>query len=368
METWRPEGVEEDPASLGLDPARLADLLALVRRHGGSAQVTLLRNGRVAVDRRVGEGLAWMFSASKPVIAVLAYQLVEEGALTLDLPVADYWPEFAANGKGGITVRHVLQHRSGLPTAGARLGGALGDVLAMTDWERQVRRFERARPAYPPGTVPAYQYLAHGVILGELVRRVTGRELPGLVAERIAGPLGLADFHLGLPPERSGEAVPLRASGPAAAVTAAWANREVVRAAVIPAAGLSATTADLARFYLALLRDGDGSARLLAPSSIRALRRPSDRGQIDRFVHLNVRYGQGVQLGGPRNDVLGWGPFGRTSSPRAFGHNGSNVAIAWADPDRDLVLAYSSGRMTNYPRDFSHMAAVSDAAIAAVVG
>ena len=368
MNGWRARGSEEDPAELGMDPARLAELDTIVRRHGGNAQVTVLRGGRVAVDRRYGrgEGLAWVFSASKPVIGILVHQLVDDGALALDLPVADHWPEFAAHGKGGITVRHVLTHRAGLPTSGLRLGGALGDVLALTDWERQVRRAERARPSAPPGVRPAYQYVLHGVILGELVRRVTGRELPELVAERIARPLGLADFHLGLPPERAGEAVPLLAGGITAVPAAAVANRPEVRAAVVPAAGLSTTTADLARFTRALVTGEAGGARILSPSAVAELRRPSDRGQIDRFVHLNVRYGQGVQLGGPRNDRLGWGPFGRTSSPRAFGHNGSNVAIAWADPDRDLVLAYSSGRMTNAARDFSHMAAVSDAVIAAV--
>ena len=198
---------------------------------------------------------------------------------------------------------------------------------------------------------------------------MTRRELGDLVAERIGAPLGLRDFHLGLPRERAGEAVPLQAAGPAASATAAWVNRPVVRSAVVPAAGLSATTSEVARFMLALARGGElDGARVLSARAVRELRRPSDRGQIDRFVHLNVRYGQGVQLGGPRNDVLGWGPFGRASSTRAFGHNGSNVAMAWADPERDVVLAYSSGRMTNYRRDFSHMAEVSDTAIAAVSG
>ena len=104
----------------GFDPAALTRALALAEAHGASAQLCVLHDGRVALDRSVRcrpDDLFWIFSASKPFVALLVHRLAEQGAVSLDDPVAAHWPEFVLRGKQSITIRHVLQHRSGLPVA-----------------------------------------------------------------------------------------------------------------------------------------------------------------------------------------------------------------------------------------------------------
>jgi CubicO group peptidase (beta-lactamase class C family) len=192
----------------------LETAVELVETRGGIAQLCVLRGGQVLLDRSFGcraDSLFWIFSASKPYTAILVHLLAERGQLDLDAPVAAYWPEFARDGKESITVRHVLQHRSGLTTAGS----AFGDALVMTDWQRSLRRIERTRPRWPAGAVPAYQFLAYGFILGEVVQRVTGRPFRDVLSAELLTPLGVRDTYLGLPVELWPRAVPVQAPGPA---------------------------------------------------------------------------------------------------------------------------------------------------------
>ncbi|WP_160148932.1 serine hydrolase domain-containing protein [Amycolatopsis alkalitolerans] len=330
----------------------LETAVELVEARGAVAQLCVLRGDEVLLDRSFGcapDALFWIFSASKPYTAILVHLLAERGQLALDAPVATYWPEFARHGKEGITVRQVLQHRSGLTTAGT----ALGDALAMTNWRRSVHRIERTRPRWPPGQAPAYQFLTFGFILGEVVRRVTGRAFRDVLSTELLAPLGVRDTYLGLPGELWSRAVPLLAPGPVAATL----NRPAARAAVVPAAGVSTTARDLAAFYRVLLRGGDG---IISASSIEQARVPSSDGELDRYVKLPIRWSQGFQLGGPRPALT---PLGASSSPRTFGHNGSNCCIAWADPDRDLVYAYVTDRVRGQAAAVRHQAAVADAVL-----
>src|SRR5205807_5585590 len=99
--------------------------------------------------------------------------LAERRQLALDDPVVTYWPEFGQKGKGSITIRHVLQHRAGVPLA----GGLLSTMAHMHDWKRAVRDAERAKPRWPAGEVPAYHFISYGFILGDLVQRVTRQPL-----------------------------------------------------------------------------------------------------------------------------------------------------------------------------------------------
>ena len=242
--------------------------------------------------------------------------------------------------------------------------GALRDSLAMTDWERSVRRIERARPRWAPGEVPAYQYVDFGFIVGEVVRRVTGAPVAEVLREQVVAPLGLRDTWLGLPRTELGRAVPMRGRGGYPRAMARFVNRPEVRMAPIPAAGISTTARDLGAFYGALL--GWNGGRLVSEASLRELTTPSCEEEIDRFVHIHIRWAQGLQLGGPRRPPITFSPMGRASSPRAFGHNGSNVAIGWADPDRDLTFAYVTNLATGYLADYTHLADVADAVLEAV--
>ena len=352
------------------DPDVLGRVLPLIEARPVAAQICVLHRGRVVLDRAVHcrpDDLFWIFSASKPFVALLVHRLAERGALALYDPVAQHWPQFARHGKETITIRQVLQHRSGLPVARS----VVEDVAAMTSWPRSVRHLEQARLRYPPGLAPAYHYLSYGFILGELVRRVTGAPVPEVLGAEFLRPLALHDIHLGLLAGLRRRAVPLQARGPAGRLTRAVVNRPGTRAAVIPAAGISATAPDLARFYQVLLQGGgrDGT-RILQPETIRAATRPSSDGEIDRFLGRRIRWSQGFQLGGPHPGLVPdrphSHPMGERSSPETFGHNGSHACLAWADPGRQLVMAYLTSLLPAGRERARHLSQVSDAVLAAV--
>ncbi|SDC05612.1 CubicO group peptidase, beta-lactamase class C family [Raineyella antarctica] len=334
---------------------------ALVEARRAPAQLCVISRGAVVLDRCLRTGpdrLFWAFSAGKPVTSVIVWRLVERGLLDLDDPLCRRWPEFVGGGKEEITVRHVLQHRSGLPTAGS----LLGDVFAMTDWETSIRRLERASCRYRPGSVPAYQFLSYGFLLGELVQRVTGQTFTELVQLEVCGPAGLADTYAHLVDALLPRAqLMVRRGG--GAVVGSWVNRRDVREAVIPAGGISTTAHDLATFYAALLPD-HAPGTLLAPATLAEATRPTTETELDRFARLHIRWAQGFQLGGPRPGRMPI-PLGATSSPRAFGHNGSHVCLGWADPDRGLAVGYVTAAMTRADRDMAHMQQLSDAILAA---
>jgi CubicO group peptidase (beta-lactamase class C family) len=353
------------PEQTGVTAPGLDQAVDLVRARGATAQLCVLRHGRVVLDRAFGCGpdaLFWIFSASKPLVALLVHLLAERGELSLDDRVSRHWPQFGQRGKESVTVRQVLQHRSGLPVARS----AARDALAMTDWDRSVRRIEQASLSWPPGQVPAYHYISYGFILGELVRRVSGVGVADFLAAEFFGPLGLADIHLGLPDGLWSRRVPIRGRGPAARISQVYVNRRVTRQAVIPAAGISTTARDLARFYQALLRGGElDGVRVLRAATIEQARLPSSHGELDRFLKLPIRWSEGFQLGGPSPEPAAHRPMGRLTSPQAFGHNGSNCCIAWADPAQDLVFVYLTDRLTRGHEGASHQGRVGDAIIAA---
>jgi CubicO group peptidase (beta-lactamase class C family) len=354
-----------DPGDAGFDADRLAEAVGLVEARGSVAQLCLVRDGRLVVDRAfrcAPNALFWLFSASKPYVAVVIHQLVEARLLHLDDAVAAYWPEFAQNGKREITVRHVLRHRSGVSNAGSYLG----DVRAMSDWDRSLQRIEETRPRRPIGTV-AYSPLAFGFILGQVAQRCSGRPIEELVRRSVLEPLAVADTYLGLPAEQWDRHVPIRAAGPVGPIIQSVVNRRSTRAAVVPAAGISTTARDLAAFYHALAQGGIGPAgRLLRPESLAVAVEPTSEGEYDPVARAQIRWSQGFQLGGPRSIPGAFSSLGATSNPRTFGHNGGNCCIGWADPDRRIAYAYLTDRVGRPKPDLAHHAAVADKILAAV--
>ncbi|SHF93444.1 MULTISPECIES: serine hydrolase domain-containing protein [Geodermatophilus] len=144
-----------------------------------------------------------VWSTTKTVTALAVLTLADQGRLDLDAPVAEYWPEFAANGKAGVLVRHLMAHTSGV--AGWDPPFALED---MYDWETSVARLAAQAPWWEPGTASGYHAQDQGHLLGEVLRRVDGRSLKRYVAEELAGPLG-ADFQIGARPEDEGRIAPV---------------------------------------------------------------------------------------------------------------------------------------------------------------
>jgi CubicO group peptidase (beta-lactamase class C family) len=351
----------------GIDPAALRQLLALIEARGAVAQLCVLHKGQVLLDRTFGcrpDVPFLIFSAGKPFVALLTHLLAERGLLRLDDPVAAHWPEFGKHGKRAITIRQVLQHRAGLPIA----RGIRRDALAAASWRRSVRALENAEPSLPPGEFPAYHIISYGFILGELVQRVTGTPLREVLRTEFLDPLCMVDTHLGTPPSLWSQHVPVRAYGLNGRVRQLVFNRRVLRQAVIPAATISCTARDLARFYQMLLCGGElDGVRVLRPTTLAEARRPSSDWEVDRFLKQRIRWSHGFQLGGAGPDPARPRPLGRGSSPNSFGHNGSNCCIAWADPDRQLVFVYLTNLLQSGFDGSSHQCRVSDALLSACV-
>ena len=148
--------------------------------------------------------LASIFSGSKALTSTCIHLLADRGELDLQAPVAEYWPEFAQAGKQDITVAMVMGHRSGV--IGPRTRLTPNETL---DWDAVCDHLARAEPWWQPGTAQGYHMVSFGFILGEIIRRVTGRTLGEYLRKEIAEPLGI-DVHIGLPRRR---ASPLRRHG-----------------------------------------------------------------------------------------------------------------------------------------------------------
>ena len=164
-----------------------------------------------------------VFSTTKTMVALCALLLADRGDLDFDAPVARYWPEFGAAGKGGVLVRHVLAHTAGPPDFDGPLSAE-----DLYDWDAVTARLAAQAPRWEPGTLAGYHSLTQGFVVGEVIRRITGRPAGVFFAGEVAGPLG-ADFHIGLPAEHDHRVAPViappsRCSTRPLATTAAWAS------------------------------------------------------------------------------------------------------------------------------------------------
>jgi CubicO group peptidase (beta-lactamase class C family) len=231
----------------------------------------------------------------------------------------------------------VLTHRAGVPDDSSAAALAMA-----TSWPATVRRMEGLVPSYPPGQVTAYHALTFGWILGELVRRVTGQPVEQVLREAFLEPLGLRDTFLGLPRDR-------------------WHRR-----AVAPAATVSATARDVARFFEMVRRGGElDGTRVLRPETVAEALRPATSGPVaDLRMGSLVRCAHGLHLGGVTSQTDLACRFGDLSSPEAFGHTGASCCTAWADPGRGLVLVYLTSLL---PSDTArvHQSLVSDCVLRA---
>ncbi len=365
--------VDRDAArDTGTDAARLEDVAEVFRSllengtHPG-AQLTVRRAGRILVraaggTARPGEPgpevtprtLFLMFSATKPLTALAVHLLAERGQIELEAPVARYWPEFARNGKERVTVLHVLSHQAGVP-----LGPKWLTWDRWCDLDTVARAMEERPVRWEPGEDVGYHPLNFGWILGELVRRVTGRTLGRFIADEITGPLGLSDTYLGLPPEREGDvAHHVDLSGEYEFV--AHFNRPEVHAVECGAATGISTCDDLTRFYSMLLRGGElDGVRIVRPETVARATRVVVDLKRDRTLQVPVRWALGFHLGGPAS------PFGRRSGPRTFGHSGHGSTLGWADPELDLALAFFTNGVQSSIVNYMRMTRISDAVLAA---
>jgi CubicO group peptidase (beta-lactamase class C family) len=279
-------------------------------------------------------------------MAIGAHRLVDQGRLELDAPVAAYWPEFARAGKDHIRVRQLLNHRAGLPAIRKSV-----PEDAIYDWNAMTSALAAEEPWWTPGTRHGYHAITIGFLVGEVVRRITGKSLGRYFHDEIAAPLGL-DCHIGLaaaddarcgqmiqsprPPEdqvnifkyaqENPDSVTAKAFfNPPDAMKLGVVNSRSWRGAEIPAANGHATARALARLYGALACGGvvDG-VRVLEAEAIGRCHTEESQGR-DEVLMIPTRFSSGFMLSQPHDPM---GP-----SPRAFGHPGAGGSIGFADPD-----------------------------------
>ena len=295
-----------------------------------------------------------VFSSTKNVTALAALILIDRGLLDPFAPVAKYWPEFAANGKGQVEVRHILSHTSGL--SGWEMPFTLEDVY---DWDKSTARLAAQAPWWPPGTASGYHALTSGHLVGEVVRRITGKTLKQFVCEEIAEPLG-ADFQIGAQPEdetRIAELVPpppldvpldavpedhpMRktfAPIPPTSETALAAESTAWRRADIGSGNGHGNARSLVRALSPISLDGNvNGVRLLSPDTIGLIFQEQANG-IDLVLAMPARWGIGFALPHPEavpdipdEKICFWGGWG-----------GSMVVM---NPDRRTTFAYVMNRM-----------------------
>ena len=308
--------------------------------------------------------LVCMMSVAKAATALCAAMAVDRGLIGWDEPVARYWPEFAAAGKGGIPVRWVLDHRAGLPA----ITQAMPEGAAY-DWDSMTAALAAQAPLSAPGKSRAYHSVTMGYLVGELIRRTDGRSLGRFLAEEVCGPHGI-DYWIGLPAalhDRCAEFFGETAgtlfdrSDPDSPMARAMAqtpaedvNTERFRAAEIPSINGIGAARGVARLFDGLAAGGvlDGS-RLLGAEVLAEATAEQWFGREDLLGHTR-RMALGFALGLPGH--LAMGP-----SPRAFGHTGAGGAIGFADPDARLGFAYAPGRMYSGPGISPRLSALVDA-------
>ena len=354
-----------------------------LRRTTGGAAVAVYHRGELVVDLWGGsraerqpwqrDTLAMCFSTTKGVVSTALHLLADRGQIDYDAPVAAYWPQFAQHGKERVTVRHVLTHSAGLH----RMRTLVDHAERMLDWEYMVTALERAEPAYEPGTRYGYHALTYGWLVGELVRRVSGRPIARFVEEELARPLGLDGLYVGCPPEQRGRVAPLapmagglgrRLGLDPGALMGGRVGRipELLRLPVsphrlasallprgiedvlwgpevmdaeIPAANGFFTARSLARMYAMVAHGGElGGVRLLSPQTLEKIAVVHSRGP-DLVLVLPMGWRLGYHSAFTTRGTV----------PGAFGHFGFGGSGGWADPRRDLALAMVCNRGTGSP-------------------
>ena len=302
-----------------------------------------------------------VYSASKGLTALCVHRLVDQGKLDLDAPIARYWPDFAQAGKGDLPVHLVLSHRAGLPAIKQPLSAE-----ALYDWETMTSALAAQAPWWPPGSKHGYHALTFGYLLGELVRRTTGKSLGTYLREEIAGPLEIdcfigfdaaEDFRVAdiispppMPAEqqknlaaifKDPESVAAKAISNPSMILKIWsakvANSRRWRAAEIPAGNAHTNARAFATLYGALACGGSyRGVRVLSQESIGRCYTEKSNGP-DAVNLTPTRFSLGFGLSLPDQKM---GP-----NPRAFGHSGAGGSIGFADPDASVGFGYAMNQM-----------------------
>lgn len=360
----------------GWEPVRETFVANLTSGADRGAGVAIVHRGQVVVDLvgghrdkagdvpYDGDTLQLVFSTTKGIVSIAVAMCVERGLLDYNEKVATYWPEFAAAGKGNITVAQLLAHRAGLYTLDTPM--PLEDTL---QWDVITDKLASMAPLFEPGSTHGYHAITFGWLAGELVRRVTGRSVGQFVREEMAEPLG-AEMHIGIADELQSRVAHIMAhpipsfppeiarimnerGGPgtlgdkALSLLGAYGpgvfNKPEVRAAQVPGANGISNARSLAMIYAACVGEVNG-VRLLNENTVaRATKSATPAGEVDIVLKEETEFAMGFMVHSERTPFAGVG---------SFGHNGAGGSCAFAQPARQLGFAYVMNTMlTTYDPD-----------------
>ncbi|HEY6471457.1 MAG TPA: serine hydrolase domain-containing protein [Acidimicrobiales bacterium] len=313
------------------------------------------------------DALQLVFSSTKGATAVCANLLAQRGLLDLDAPVTTYWPEFAQAGKESMPVRYLLCHQAAVPAVDRRLSPE-----ELQAWTPIINALAEQTPFWEPGTAHGYHALSYGYLVGEVVRRITGRSLGTFFADEVAGPLGL-EFFIGLPEEYEDRVSPIVGAnfegagtgdssssssgapeGYASTLVARslnlggairdrdWMNQRAWHAAEMPGGNGITNAASLSRLYAALIGPVDDGPNepLLTPDQMERARTPLTSGPDQVFASVGFMLEQKIGLGFWRSSPVTL--FGGEGS---FGHGGAGGSYGFADPENSLAVGYVMNKM-----------------------
>ena len=341
-------------------------------------QLCVRRRGAVLIDRAIGHASGngpddppdakkvlatvetpfTIFSAAKAITAMVVHLLDQRHLLHVEDPVCEYIPEFGVRKKQWITIRHVLSHRAGIPN----LPPELMDLDTLADPTRILRILCDAEPTSRPGRQLAYHAITGGFILGEVVRRVTGKDIRTVLDEEICQPLGFRWLNYGVPRRDVKRVARNYFTGPPPLPPLSTILdralgvpfREIVRlsndprflAYPIPSGNIVATANELSRFYQLLLNGGElDGTRIFERRTIRRATAEQSYLEIDFTLGFPFRYSMGFMLGAKRISLYG------PDTQYAFGHLGFTNIVSWADPERQVAATLmTSGKPLLYPQ------------------
>lgn len=338
---------------------RIQDLLNEIVSEGQElgVQVTAYQKGKLIVDawsgtmdstcdaKVDGDTLFPVFSTTKGIAATIIHLLVERGQIAYDTRVAEVWPEFGANGKEEIRLRHCLTHTAGLPHVPMKISRE-----QIHNWDAVCAALAEAEPAWLPGTRMEYHAMTYGWLLGEVAQRVDGRLFSQMVQDEICKPLSIKTLFTGLPAALESQVAILEArdfempviddSVPQAVPLYVWPlhemmNRSEARRACQPASNGIMNARAIARHYAALLPGGVDGIELLPPGRIREAIKwqpaPDDS---------PLRMGLGYMIGG-EGSIMG--------NERAFGHGGHGGSMGFANLETGLAFGFTRNLFSSAP-------------------
>jgi CubicO group peptidase (beta-lactamase class C family) len=358
-----------DPGHVGMRKAQvdkigeLFDGMVTEKHWHPAAQLVILRHSQVVLDRIIGTGRDgkpidhetpfYTFSVSKPFIGVCIHKLMEEGKIKLDERIETYWPEFGCHGKEEATIRHAMLHLAGIPAP-----HLYWQIPLWPNWKLVTKAVAGYKAVYPPGKVAHYHSLNYGFMLGEIVRRVT-RVMPDeYFSKHFSEPLGLSNTWMRIPAKEIPRSPRLISYNKEHDLTVKIFDLKVMRTSVIPAASIHSNARELATFFQMLLNGGEYAGKRYLESD--TIKKAVSSGYHGHEANENsiVNFGFGFQLGGEDvflKDTQGKKvPFyGKGSSEKTFGHYGLGSCMVWADPDADIVVAFTTNGL--WHSDVTHI-------------